>query len=167
MAQSVLSVRMDSNTKAAFARFCDEVGMSVSTAITLFARQTIRLQRIPFDISLATADTPAHTSTTIGALEQAELGRIVSDVASRYAGIDRVILFGSYARHEARPESDIDLRVEYREGSLSFIELADFSESIRELTGKDVDIISKRDLGDDEIARSIKRDGVVVYERTK
>ena len=42
MAQSVLSVRMDEKTKREFAGFCEEAGMSVSTAINLFARQTLR-----------------------------------------------------------------------------------------------------------------------------
>ena len=41
MAQSVLSVRMDEKTKREFAGFCEEAGMSVSTAINLFARQTV------------------------------------------------------------------------------------------------------------------------------
>ena len=52
MAQSVLSVRMDEKTKREFAGFCEEAGMSVSTAINLFARQTLRDRKIPFAISL-------------------------------------------------------------------------------------------------------------------
>lgn len=39
MAQSVLSVRMDSETRVAFVAFCEEARVSVSTAINLFARQ--------------------------------------------------------------------------------------------------------------------------------
>ncbi len=51
--QSVLSVRMDTETKESFARFCEDAGLSVSTAINLFAKQTIKMQKIPFEISLA------------------------------------------------------------------------------------------------------------------
>ncbi len=52
MTQSVLSVRMDAATKEAFALFCEQAGMSVSAAVNVFAKQTIRDQRIPFVISL-------------------------------------------------------------------------------------------------------------------
>ena len=40
-----------------------------------------------------------------------EIRDIVNPIASRY-GIERMYLFGSYARGEAKAESDIDLRVD-------------------------------------------------------
>ena len=41
----------------------------------------------------------------------AEIKNIVSPIAAKH-GVDRVYLFGSYARGEASPESDIDLRLD-------------------------------------------------------
>ena len=37
-----------------------------------------------------------------------ELQRLIKLVAARY-GVERVLLFGSYARGEAKPSSDIDI----------------------------------------------------------
>ena len=51
MAQGTLSIRMDNALKEQFHRMCEEFGMSVSTAVTLFAKACIRERRIPFEIT--------------------------------------------------------------------------------------------------------------------
>ena len=40
-----------------------------------------------------------------------EIQKIVSPIAA-YHGVERVFLFGSYARGEATPDSDLDFRVD-------------------------------------------------------
>ena len=42
-----------------------------------------------------------------------EIQKIVSPIAA-YHGVERVFLFGSYARGEATPDSDLDFRVGLR-----------------------------------------------------
>lgn len=162
MTQSVLSVRMDSDTKAAFAAFCDEVGMSVSTAINVFARQVVRQQRLPFEIS-ARADESGESQTD-RVLPLGEIKAAVSNAASHVPQIERVILFGSYARGDARPDSDVDLRIEYQ-GSLGLIGLGGFVEEIRTTIGKELDVVTRKDLGDDDFAQTVEREGVVLFER--
>ncbi len=49
---ATVSFRMDDATKQKFERLCDELGMSMSTAVNVFAKQAIREQRIPFKITL-------------------------------------------------------------------------------------------------------------------
>ena len=162
MAQSILSVRMDSDTKAAFAAFCDEIGMSLSTAITVFAKQAVREQRFPFEISSAknqVDDGVQESVLPLGVLKAAVVG-----AAADIPAIERVVLFGSYARGEARASSDIDLRVICDE-DIGMFGLGEFAEDIREKTGKEVDIVSKSDLGESRIACEIERDGVVLFER--
>lgn len=51
MAQTNINIRMDEELKKSFDAFCEEVGMSMTTAFTLFAKKTVREQRIPFEIS--------------------------------------------------------------------------------------------------------------------
>lgn len=48
---ATLSVRLDDKTKDDFAKFCDTVGMSVSSLFSVFAKTVVREQRIPFEIS--------------------------------------------------------------------------------------------------------------------
>ena len=45
------SLRIDTELKRQFEQFCDDVGISMSAAFTLFAKKVVREQRIPFEIS--------------------------------------------------------------------------------------------------------------------
>ena len=50
MAQTTFSIRMDSDLKKDFDKLCEEFGMSMSTAINVFARAVVRERRIPFEL---------------------------------------------------------------------------------------------------------------------
>lgn len=52
MAQTTISVRMDDKLKQQFDNVCHELGLSMSTAITMLAKKMAREKRIPFEISL-------------------------------------------------------------------------------------------------------------------
>ncbi len=48
---ATVSIRMDDDTKAAFEGFCNSVGISISAAVNMFAKVTVRENRIPFEIT--------------------------------------------------------------------------------------------------------------------
>ena len=50
MSQSTISVRVDSEDKKAFDFFCNDIGISTSSAINMFVKTVIRENRIPFKI---------------------------------------------------------------------------------------------------------------------
>ncbi len=50
MNQVAFTVRMDNNLKNKFEEMCNNFGMSISTAINIFARTVIKQKKIPFDI---------------------------------------------------------------------------------------------------------------------
>ena len=51
MEYSTISVRIDKENKQAFDKFCNDVGMNTSTAISLFIKAVLRNNCIPFEIS--------------------------------------------------------------------------------------------------------------------
>ena len=51
MAQTNVNIRMDESTKKAFDAFCNEIGLSVSSVLNMFAKTVVREQRIPFEIT--------------------------------------------------------------------------------------------------------------------
>lgn len=50
MGQTAITIRMDSDLKSQFDKLCNEFGMSVNTAMNIFARTVVRTQSIPFPI---------------------------------------------------------------------------------------------------------------------
>ena len=52
MSQTNISVRIDDNLKKQFDNLCDELGLTMSTLITVFIKKTVREQGVPFAISL-------------------------------------------------------------------------------------------------------------------
>jgi hypothetical protein len=50
MGQTSINIRMDEELKKQFDSFCDDVGMTMTTAICIFAKTVVREQKIPFEI---------------------------------------------------------------------------------------------------------------------
>lgn len=67
MAQTNVNIRMDEQLKKQFDKFCSDIGMSMTTAICIFAKKAVREQKIPFEIS---AD-PFYSTANIERLEKA------------------------------------------------------------------------------------------------
>ena len=47
-----VNIRMDEELKRSMEDICHELGMNMTTAITIFARKMSRERRIPFDVSI-------------------------------------------------------------------------------------------------------------------
>lgn len=56
MAQSALTIRLNSDLKMQFDRLCEEFGMSTNTAFNIYVRQVVRSRRIPFAIEAPAND---------------------------------------------------------------------------------------------------------------
>lgn len=63
---NTISARIDSKLKTQAEDLFNELGMNMSTAITVFLKQVVRLRKIPFEIAL---DTP--NDETISAMTEA------------------------------------------------------------------------------------------------
>ena len=51
MAQTMVNFRMDENLKKEMEQTCQDMGMSMTTAFTIFATKVSKERRIPFDIA--------------------------------------------------------------------------------------------------------------------
>ena len=52
MAQVLVNFRMDEDDKKGMEEVCKDLGMSMSTAFTIFAKKMLRERRIPFEVSV-------------------------------------------------------------------------------------------------------------------
>lgn len=78
MAQTTLSVRMDSDVKKQLDDLCADVGMTTSTAVNMFAKAFIRERRLPFDV---VASDPFYSESNMKYLQrsikQMDEGKVV------------------------------------------------------------------------------------------
>lgn len=70
MKTEMLSTRIDHDTKLAFTHICDEVGLSPSQAIKLFAKAVINYGGIPFELRSRTPN-----EKTLEAIRELESGK--------------------------------------------------------------------------------------------
>ena len=89
-----------------------------------------------------------------------EIINIVSPIAQSH-GVDKVYLFGSYARGDAVWKSDIDLRIDSGEIRTLF-DLGGFYEELRESFKKPIGIVTS-DAISDEFYEGIKNEEIVIY----
>ena len=60
MPQAMVTVRMDPELKRNMEQVCQELGLSMSTAFTIFAKKMAREHRIPFEVSADPFYSPAN-----------------------------------------------------------------------------------------------------------
>ena len=73
MSQVLVNFRMDADDKKGMEEVCQELGMSMSTAFTIFAKKMRRERRIPFEVSVD----PFYSDANM-----AYLARITSEIDS-------------------------------------------------------------------------------------
>ena len=83
MAQTSVNIRMDAELKRQFEDFCADVGMTMTTAFTVFAKKAVRENKIPFEIS---GDIP--NEETKRAIEEAKNG---IGLSKAYTSVDELM----------------------------------------------------------------------------
>ena len=94
-----------------------------------------------------------------------DIKRIVAPVAIRH-GVDRVYLFGSYARGAATPHSDIDLCVD-AEALRGLFALSGLRADLADALNKELDLITVNSLkysNDAQFLENLRKDQVLIYE---
>ncbi|MFI3174572.1 MAG: type II toxin-antitoxin system RelB/DinJ family antitoxin [Bacillota bacterium] len=77
MAKTMVNFRIDDEIKKEMEVACQEMGMNISTAFTIFATKVAREKRIPFDVCVD----PFYSESNMNALKQSihemENGKVV------------------------------------------------------------------------------------------
>jgi len=85
-----------------------------------------------------------------------KIGRILKDQGAR-----KVAVFGSYVRDEQKPESDIDIIVEFSERK-SLLELVRIERELSEVLGIKVDLLTEKSISP-YLIDTIKKEMEVIY----
>lgn len=88
----------------------------------------------------------------------------IADFCARHH-IRKLSLFGSVLREDFRPDSDIDVLVEYEpEYVPGFIHVSAIRREISEIIGREVDLRTPASLSD-YFRAQVEADAIVIYER--
>lgn len=91
-----------------------------------------------------------------------EIKEKATPIAQKY-GVDSMSLFGSYARGEAREDSDLDFFID-RGDIKGLLDYTGFVQDLEEIFKCHVDVVSTG-IEDKSFLAIIKKDGVLIYEK--
>ncbi|MBQ5982837.1 MAG: nucleotidyltransferase family protein [Prevotella sp.] len=80
--------------------------------------------------------------------------------------IQRAWLFGSYARGDESPLSDVDILVQFDEGGVSLLKHAAMICELEKILDRPVDIVPEKMLRP-RVRESVDQDKKLIYERTR
>ena len=75
MAQAMINFRMDEKLKKDMEQACKEMGMSMTTAFTIFATKVSKEQRIPFEVAVDPFYSEANMARLKKAIADVESGK--------------------------------------------------------------------------------------------
>lgn len=77
MAHTLVNIRMDEKLKKSMEKTCQELGMTMTTAFTIFAKKMSREKRIPFDVSVDPFYSESNMKILKESIKQLEQGKVV------------------------------------------------------------------------------------------
>ena len=77
MAQTLVNIRMDEKLKKSMEKTCNELGMTMTTAFTIFAKKMSREKRIPFEVSIDPFYSENNMKSIKKSIEQLNKGDVV------------------------------------------------------------------------------------------
>ena len=86
MANVNVNIRMDSDLKHQFEKFCEDMGLTMSTAFNIFAKKAVREYRIPFEIS---GENP--NSETKEAIQEVKRMKADPSLGKTYTDVDQMM----------------------------------------------------------------------------
>lgn len=89
MAQTMVNFRMDEELKRGMEQACSDMGMSMTTAFTIFAKKVARERRIPFEVSAVFREEP--NEETRAAIQEIQGMKKHPEQYKRYASFSEIL----------------------------------------------------------------------------
>lgn len=77
MAQTIVNFQMDEDLKKNMEEICKDLGLSMTTAFTIFAKKVTKEKRIPFELSLDPFYSESNMAYIKKVIEEIESGKAV------------------------------------------------------------------------------------------
>jgi DNA-damage-inducible protein J len=83
MAQTNINIRIDEDLKREFDNLCQDLGLTMTTAFTVFAKMSVRRQGIPFEITMNVPN-----AETVAAIEEVKAMKKNPSLGKSYTNVD-------------------------------------------------------------------------------
>lgn len=97
-------------------------------------------------------------------MSKSEIVETIKEILARHPYVVRAELFGSLARGEATPDSDVDLVVVYDDTRPKGFRALSIYGELETSLGRNVDLVQEK-LMHDFVLKNIKNDRELIYER--
>lgn len=156
-------VRVDSTLKENVMKIIKKKGYTLSDIITACLSDIEQKGMVPFYLNrfLPRIRKNSEGYISIGFIKMC-LEEIIKNNEEKK--IKKVYLFGSYARGEEKPSSDIDLRIEPGE-NLTLVDLGNMRQNLVKKLNKDVDLLAiDSSKLDPDFYRKVRKEEICLYE---
>lgn len=75
--QTTVNVRMDADLKREFDKVCNDLGLTMTTAVTILAKKMTREKRIPFEVSTDPFYSESNLAALDHSIQQLKEGKVV------------------------------------------------------------------------------------------
>lgn len=75
--QTTVNVRMDADLKREFDKVCNDLGLTMTTAVTILAKKMTREKRIPFEVSMDPFYSESNLAALDRSIQQLKEGKVV------------------------------------------------------------------------------------------
>ena len=75
--QTTVNVRMDADLKREFDKVCNDLGLTMTTAVPILAKKMTREKRIPFEVSMDPFYSESNLAALDHSIQQLKEGKVV------------------------------------------------------------------------------------------
>lgn len=87
MARSTISIRMNDALKKDFDSICTELGITMTTAVTILAKKMTREKRLPFELSIDPFYSESNMKALNESVKQMSAGKTVTKTLEELEGL--------------------------------------------------------------------------------
>ena len=155
---TLINLRVNKTLKENFQSIVEREGFTMSEVLEASMKDIVKRNIVPINIrsKIESTKNPVISIPFIKACLEKAIVRLNLDK------IQSVSLFGSYSKGTAKPNSDVDLLIEYDDG-FSYSNFIDLQNSLEEYLGKKIDLVTKGE--NDYFMNHIQREKIQLYER--
>ena len=156
---SNIIIRTSNELKTEFNDIVYDKGYTISQVLNAFILEVVEKNKIPSNIINRLKPIKKKNTISIPFIKKC-LEEILNN-SNVINEVKKAYLFGSYARGEETPLSDVDIRLEVRD-NFTLFDLNSIAFQLEEKTGKKVDLLTSGNL-DEIFYDEIKKEEICIY----